>query len=167
MTTPTDVELRALARSAGARLAAQKQTLVTAESCTGGWIAKACTDVPGSSTWFQGGIVAYANELKIGLLGVPAQLLEQHGAVSEPVARAMALGALGRTTANVAVAVSGVAGPTGGTVEKPVGLVWLAWAWRETDDSQRAETQRVQFNGDRDAVRRLTVHCALERLLRA
>jgi nicotinamide-nucleotide amidase len=166
MTTPSDVDLQQLARSVGDRLLARAETLVTAESCTGGWIAKACTDVAGSSRWFQGGFVAYSNVLKGALLGVPEGLLERHGAVSEPVVRAMAAGALARTGSTVAVAVSGVAGPDGGTVDKPVGLVWLAWTWREQDGSVRTETRREQFPGGRDEVRRWTVRCALERLLK-
>jgi nicotinamide-nucleotide amidase len=140
-------------------------TLVTAESCTGGWIAKACTDAAGSSRWFQGGVVAYSNRLKIELLGVSEGLLAQHGAVSEPVVRAMAAGALARAGSTVAVAVSGVAGPDGGTVDKPVGTVWLAWAWRGQDGSLRIETRRERFPGGRDEVRRWAVRCALERLL--
>jgi nicotinamide-nucleotide amidase len=167
MTAPTDVDLQQLAWSVGERLLARAQTLVTAESCTGGWIAKACTDVAGSSRWFQGGVVAYSNSLKAALLDVPEGLLAQHGAVSEPVVRAMAAGALARTGSTVAVAVSGVAGPDGGTVDKPVGTVWLAWAWREQDGSLRTETRRDRFPGGRDEVRRRTVRRALERLLSA
>jgi nicotinamide-nucleotide amidase len=167
MTAPTDVDLQQLARSVGERLQARAETLVTAESCTGGWIAKACTDVAGSSQWFQGGVVAYSNALKVTLLGVPEELLAAHGAVSEAIVRAMAAGALARTGGTVAVAVSGVAGPDGGTADKPVGTVWLAWAWREQDGSLRTETRREQFPGGRDEVRRRTVRLALERLLAA
>lgn len=165
MTAPTDVDLQQLARALGDRLQPQAETLVTAESCTGGWIAKACTDVAGSSRWFQGGVVAYSNALKVALLDVPEGLLVQHGAVSEPVVRAMAAGVLARTGSTAAVAVSGVAGPDGGTVDKPVGTVWLAWAWRERDGSIRMETRRERFAGGRDEVRRCTVQLALERLL--
>jgi nicotinamide-nucleotide amidase len=165
MTGPTDVDLQQLARSVGERLQARAGTLVTAESCTGGWIAKACTDVAGSSRWFHGGVVAYSNPLKVAFLDVPEGLLEQHGAVSEPVVRAMAAGALARTGGTVAIAVSGVAGPDGGTVDKPAGTVWLAWAWREQDGSLRTETRRERFPGGRDEVRRWTVRRALERLL--
>jgi len=167
MSTPTDVELQQLAGSVGACLVAQHVTLVTAESCTGGWIAKVCTDVPGSSDWFAGGVVAYSNALKTGLLGVPGSLLAEQGAVSEPVVRAMAVGALQCTSATIAVAVSGVAGPAGGTSAKPVGTVWLAWAWREADGSFRIESQIDHFAGDREAVRRRTVRSALQRLLEA
>ena len=165
MTAPTDVELQRLAQAVGDRLQARAETLVTAESCTGGWIAKACTDVAGSSRWLQGGVVAYSNAVKVALLDVPEGLLAQHGAVSEPVVRAMAAGALARTGSTVAVAVSGVAGPDGGTADKPVGMVWLAWAWREKDGSFRTETRRERFVGGRDEVRRWTVRRALERLL--
>jgi len=167
MSTPTDVELQQLAGSVGGCLVAQHVTLVTAESCTGGWIAKVCTDVPGSSDWFAGGVVAYSNALKTGLLGVPGSLLAEQGAVSEPVVRAMAVGALQRTSATIAVAVSGVAGPAGGTSAKPVGTVWLAWAWREADGSFRIESQMDHLAGDREAVRRRTVRSALQRLLEA
>ena len=165
MSTPTDVELQRLAGSVGAHLVAQHVTLVTAESCTGGWIAKVCTDVAGSSGWFAGGVVAYSNALKTGLLGVAGNLLAEQGAVSESVVRAMAMGALQRTSATVAVAVSGVAGPAGGTSAKPVGTVWLAWAWREADGSFRIESQQDHFAGDRETVRRRTVRSALQRLL--
>lgn len=165
MTAPTDVDLQQLARAVGVRLQARAGMLVTAESCTGGWIAKACTDVAGSSSWFRGGVVAYANALKVDFLGVPEYLLAQHGAVSEPVVCAMAAGALARSDSTVAVAVSGVAGPDGGTVDKPVGTVWLAWAWRGPDGSMRTETRRELFPGGRDEVRRWTVRRALERLL--
>jgi len=165
MTAPTDVDLQQLARSVGDHLQARAETLVTAESCTGGWIAKACTDVAGSSRWLQGGVVAYSNALKVAFLDVPEGLLAQHGAVSEPVVRAMAAGALVRTGSTVAVAVSGVAGPDGGTADKPVGTVWLAWAWREKDGSFRIETRRERFVGGREDVRRWTVRLALERLL--
>ena len=165
MTAPTDVDLQQLAWSVGERLLARAQTLVTAESCTGGWIAKACTDVSGSSRWFQGGVVAYSNLLKVAFLDVPEGLLERYGAVSEQVVRAMAAGALTRTGSTVAVAVSGVAGPDGGTADKPAGTVWLAWAWREQDGSLRTETRRELYPGGRDEVRRWTVRCALERLL--
>jgi nicotinamide-nucleotide amidase len=167
MTAPTDVELQQLAQAVGVRLLARAETLVTAESCTGGWIAKACTDVAGSSRWFQGGVVAYSDSLKVTFLDVPEGLLAQHGAVSEPIVRAMAAGALARTGSTVAVAVSGVAGPDGGTADKPVGTVWLAWAWREKDGAFRIEARCERLAGGRDDVRRWTVRLALERLLAA
>lgn len=165
MTAPTDVALQELAQAVGARLAAANETLVTAESCTGGWIAKACTDVAGSSRWFHGGIVAYANAGKTALLGVPEALLAGHGAVSEPVVRAMAAGALQRLGGTIAVAVSGVAGPDGGSPGKPVGTVWLAWARQEANGACRIESAHELFHGGREDVRRMTVARALEHLL--
>jgi len=166
MTAPPDAALLELAAAAGARLAAAGETLVTAESCTGGWIAKACTDVPGSSRWFLGGFVAYADSVKCHSLGVGPDTIQRYGAVSEPVVRAMAEGALRVIDAATwAIAVSGVAGPDGGTADKPVGTVWLAWSWRQKDGSLRTETCREQFPGGRDDVRRWTVRLALERLL--
>ena len=142
-------------RARGARLAA-------AESCTGGLIAAACTAVAGSSDWFERGFVTYSNEAKAELLGVPAGLIEQHGAVSEEVARAMAAGALARSRADWSVAVTGVAGPGGGSPAKPVGTVWLAVA-----GPAGVQAQRLQLDGDRSAVRRQTVEKALSVLLEA
>ncbi len=156
----SDRELAALAARLGEALLARNWTACTAESCTGGWIAKVMTDVPGSSGWFGTGFVTYANEAKMGLLDVPAEMLEAHGAVSEPVVIAMAEAARSRTGADLAVAVSGVAGPDGGTDEKPVGTVWFAWA---RPDRTRAE--RRQLPGDRERIRRLAVERALEGLL--
>lgn len=136
--------------------------LATAESCTGGLIAGACTDLAGSSAWFDRGYVSYSNEAKAELLGVDAALIAANGAVSEPVARAMAEGAVARTNgrARVAVAVTGVAGPTGGSADKPVGTVWFGWA---VDGHVR--TERRRFEGDRAAVRAATVQHALQTLL--
>ena len=134
--------------------------LATAESCTGGMIAAACTDLAGSSAWFERGFVSYSNAAKTQLLGVPADCIASHGAVSEPVARAMAQGALTYSAAQVAVAVTGVAGPGGGSPDKPVGTVWIAWAMA---DQVRAE--RMQFSGDRAAVRQATVEHALQGLV--
>ena len=133
--------------------------LATAESCTGGLIAATCTDLSGSSAWFERGFVSYANAAKQELLGVPAALITTHGAVSEPVARAMATGALAHSRARVAVAVTGVAGPTGGSVDKPVGTVWFGW---NIDGQVTAE--HCLFPGDRAAVRTATVLHALQRL---
>jgi nicotinamide-nucleotide amidase len=132
--------------------------LATAESCTGGMIAAACTDLAGSSTWFDRGFVTYSNEAKTDMLGVDASLIEQYGAVSEAVARAMAQGALARSCAQVALAVTGVAGPGGGSADKPVGTVWFAWA---TPVGISSEVQH--FPGDRAAVRAATVRHALQR----
>ncbi|MBA4214645.1 MAG: damage-inducible protein CinA [Polaromonas sp.] len=134
--------------------------MATAESCTGGLIAGACTDVSGSSDWFERGFVTYSNAAKTELLRVPAELIAQHGAVSEPVARAMAAGALTHSPAQLAVAVTGVAGPTGGSADKPVGTVWFGWA---TPAGTFTEHQR--FDGDRAAVRAATVRHALAGLL--
>jgi nicotinamide-nucleotide amidase len=134
--------------------------LATAESCTGGLISAACTDLSGSSNWFERGFVTYSNAAKTDMLGVDAALISQHGAVSEAVARAMVQGAIGRSGAQVAVAVTGVAGPTGGTAAKPVGTVWFGFA---TPAGVITETRR--FDGDRAAVRQATVHHALARLV--
>ena len=136
------------------------QMMATAESCTGGLIAGACTELSGSSDWFERGFVTYSNAAKTELLGVPAALIDALGAVSEPVARAMAEGALARSHAGLSVAVTGVAGPTGGSADKPVGTVWLGWA-----TPQGVFTERQRFDGDRAAVRRATVAHALAGLL--
>jgi len=141
------------------------QLLASAESCTGGLIAGACTDLAGSSDWFERGVVSYSNAAKTELLGVPAALIAAHGAVSGPVALAMAEGVLRQSHAQWAVAVTGVAGPGGGTAAKPVGLVWLAWAQRAADGAITAHAQAQQFAGDRAAVRQATVACALRGLL--
>lgn len=133
--------------------------LATAESCTGGMIAAACTDLAGSSSWFERGFVTYSNAAKTEMLGVAAALIAQHGAVSEAVVRAMAAGALAHSPAQVAVAVTGVAGPSGGSADKPVGMVWLGFA---LDGQVHAECQH--FPGDRAAVRAATVQHALQRL---
>jgi nicotinamide-nucleotide amidase len=157
-------------------LLSQGRQLVTAESCTGGWIAKACTDRPGSSRWFRGGAVVYTDELKTSMLGVQPRTLAEAGAVSEATVREMALGALERLGGDVAVAVSGIAGPDGGTPAKPVGTVWLAWAVSGLQDVQdlagrpgsgapTVRTARHQFEGDRDAVRRQAVAMALQGVL--
>lgn len=134
--------------------------MATAESCTGGLIAGACTDLAGSSVWFERGFVSYSNAAKSELLGVDAALIEAHGAVSEPVARAMAEGAITYSRAQVSVAVTGVAGPGGGSPEKPVGTVWFGWSV-----AGRLRTERRLFEGDRAAVRAATVRHALQTLL--
>ena len=152
-----------LPRLAGHLLASGRR-LVTAESCTGGWIAKVCTDLPGSSRWFLGGAVVYDNVLKAGLLGVNPQTLAEAGAVSEAVVREMAAGALARLGGDLAVAVSGVAGPDGGTPDKPVGTVWFAWGRRDAQGT-RVRTALERFPGDRDAVRRQAVERALRGVL--
>ena len=136
------------------------QMLATAESCTGGLIAAACTDQAGSSDWFERGFVTYSNAAKTELLGVPAGLIATHGAVSEPVVRAMAEGALAHSTAQFSVAVTGVAGPGGGSSDKPVGTVWFGWCV-----GGQTHTERQRFDGDRAAVRAQTVAHALAVLL--
>jgi nicotinamide-nucleotide amidase len=132
-------------------------SLATAESCTGGWIAKLLTDIPGSSACLERGFVTYSNLAKQQMLGVPPQIIQDQGAVSEAVVRAMALGALTHSQADLALAVSGIAGPSGGSTDKPVGSVWLAWARR--NGPCRALLQH--FSGDRDQVRRQAVLAAL------
>lgn len=127
-------------------------SLATAESCTGGMIAAACTDLAGSSRWFERGFVSYSNQAKTDMLGVPSLLIEQHGAVSEPVARAMALGALHHSAAQVALSVTGIAGPSGGSFDKPVGTVWFAWATPACTQSEC-----ILFDGDRLSVRNQTL----------
>lgn len=146
--------------SLGEALRARHAWLATAESCTGGLIAAACTSVAGSSEWFDRGFVTYSNAAKIETLGVDAALIERHGAVSQPVARAMAHGALARSHATIALAVTGVAGPGGATPGKPVGTVWLAWALQGDGGDER-----LQLPGDRADVRAATVEAALRRVL--
>lgn len=153
-------DINGLAHALIAELSAAGRTVTTAESCTGGWIAKALTDVPGSSACFAYGIVSYSNGAKESLLGVQNQTLLEYGAVSEPAVREMAAGALNLSGADVAVAVSGVAGPDGGSDEKPVGTVWFAWGQR-TSAGISMETERRRFDGDRDSVRSQTVVAAL------
>jgi len=161
-----DAELVELAQTAGRRLLAAGWRLATAESCTAGWIAKAITDVPGSSAWFDSGYVTYSNEAKQRDLGVPLALLATQGAVSEAVVRAMAEGALQRAGVEVAVATSGIAGPDGGAPGKPVGTVWFACALRRAG-GVATQAQLMRFAGDRDAVRRASVRHALEMVLAA
>jgi nicotinamide-nucleotide amidase len=157
--TPTDRDLEALALKLGRALHVRGWRMAAAESCTGGWIAKVLTDVAGSSQWFDGGVVAYSNAAKSGLLGVSSDLLAAHGAVSEEAVRAMAEGARSRFAADLAVAVSGIAGPGGGTPDKPVGTVHFAWA-----GPGGVTAARRIYAGSRESVRRQTVALALERL---
>jgi nicotinamide-nucleotide amidase len=149
-----------LCRRLAEALLARGWMLATAESCTGGMIAAACTDLSGSSQWFERGFVTYSNEAKQEMLGVDAALIARHGAVSEAVVRAMAVGAVRHSRARVGVAVTGIAGPTGGNPQKPVGTVWFGF---EVDGQLASETRR--FEGDRAAVRDATVRHALQRLL--
>lgn len=150
-----------LAKRLGERLAASGQVLAIAESCTGGWVAQAVTAIAGSSDWFDRGFVTYSNDAKQEMLGVRADTLARHGAVSEQTAREMAQGALARSKATVALAVTGVAGPGGGSAEKPVGMVCFAWARRQT-----IRTETIHFSGDRESVRRQSVIHALEGVLK-
>jgi len=138
--------------------------VATAESCTGGWIAKALTDIAGSSQWFTEGFVTYSNEAKVKRLGVLRSVLERDGAVSEATVRAMAIGALRRTQAQLAVAVTGIAGPCGAVPGKPVGTVWIGWALRQ-GNRVRVDVELKHFRGDRESVRRKTVRVALGGLL--
>ena len=158
MTIPADTELDQLARDVGERLRGGRDMLVTAESCTGGWSAKTVTGISGSSEWFDCGMVVYSYEAKQALLGVRPQTLEEHGAVSRECVVEMVSGALVNSGASVAVAVTGIAGPGGGSPDKPVGTVWIAWKRR--GGYPRAEI--FHFDGDRESVRRQTVAAALE-----
>jgi nicotinamide-nucleotide amidase len=157
-------ELARIIAEVAERLLADGRRLVTAESCTGGWIAKACTDLPGSSSWYRGGVVVYADDLKVALLGVRPDEIAANGAVSEAVVREMAAGALQRLGGDVAVAVTGIAGPAGGSAEKPVGTVWFGWA-RRTAVGIEVRAAGEKFDGDRDAVRRAALGRALAGLL--
>jgi len=154
-------QLDRLAVELGQRLQATGLMLATAESCTGGWAAKVVTDIPGSSVWFDRGFVTYSDQAKQEMLGVPATTLADHGTVSEEVARAMAQGALGHSRADVAVAITGIAGPGGGTQDKPVGTLCFAWMLAGQDPL----TRRVRFSGDREEIRHQSVRLALESLL--
>lgn len=173
--TPSDAQLTALARDLGEALRDRGARVACVESCTGGWVAKTLTDVPGSSEWFGWGWVTYANDAKRQLVGVPEAILAAHGAVSEAAVAAMARAGRILSGADFAVAVSGVAGPDGGTPEKPVGSVWFGWgAPRDMIDRDTAHatnpdvpgiTERRVFAGDREAIRRQAVAHALQGLL--
>jgi nicotinamide-nucleotide amidase len=154
-------QLRQLADRLSEYCIARQHMLMTAESCTGGWIAKICTDLPGSSIWFEQGFVTYSNRAKKSMLGVSMETLSEHGAVSEAVVREMVAGALRHGNGDLAVAVSGIAGPGGGTHFKPLGTVWIAWQRGNGEASAR----RFQFKGDRAAVRFLAVEAALKGLI--
>jgi nicotinamide-nucleotide amidase len=153
--------LRHLANRLAEYCIAQRHMLMTAESCTGGWIAKICTDLPGSSRWFEQGFVTYSNRAKESMLGVSAETLSEHGAVSEPVVLEMVAGALERGNGDLAVAISGIAGPGGGTHFKPRGTVWVAWQSGEREATARC----FRFEGDRAAVRFQAVEVALKGLI--
>lgn len=157
----TDQELDALAEQVAAALLVRGWMLATAESCTGGWVAKVCTDLPGSSRWFERGFVTYTNEAKQEMLGVEPGVLAEQGAVSEATVRQMAAGALARSRATVTLAISGIAGPGGATSFKPVGTVCFAWAVRDGEVLSRL----LHLDGDREAVRRQAVAVALSGVL--
>ena len=161
---PDDLQLYELATRVGRRLLASKRRLVTAESCTGGWVAKAITDVPDSSHWFECGFVTYSNAAKMRELGVSKDTLDAHGAVSEATVLEMARGALRVSGADVAVSVSGIAGPGGGVPGKPVGTVWFAIGSRRGDEFTLKASCQL-FERDREAVRRRAVEYALELIL--
>ncbi|MEK8030410.1 CinA family protein [Ideonella sp. DXS29W] len=144
---------------------AQGLRIVTAESCTGGLIAALCTSLPGSSDWFERGFVTYSNAAKSEALGVAPATIAAHGAVSEETARAMAQGALQHSAADLALSVTGIAGPTGATPGKPVGLVWLGWGWRVDGQGVLTDAEHRVWPGDRTAVRSATVQWGLDRLL--
>jgi len=156
-----DEQLQQLSHRIGEQLKRRQATVTAAESCTGGWIAKVFTDISGSSTWFERGFVTYSNEAKQQMVGVQDTTLQQHGAVSEQTVREMATGAAKAAAAEYAIAVSGIAGPEGGTPDKPVGTVWFAIVGPEG----RVLAQRQIFAGNRDAVRRQSVAWALQTLL--
>lgn len=169
MTVPTDMQLLAQAQSVAKAFKQHNKFLVTAESCTGGWIAKLMTDIVGSSSWFDRGYVTYTNQSKQEMLGVPAKIIDEQGAVSEATVRAMAAGALQNSHADFSVAVSGIAGPGGGTVYKPVGTVWIAWgqsASGEEAPEVSVYSEHCLFNGDRDEIRRQAVSHALDGVLK-
>ena len=169
MTIPTDLELLAQAQQVAKTFKQHGKFLVTAESCTGGWIAKLMTDIVGSSSWFERGFVTYTNASKQEMLGVPAAVIDEQGAVSEGTVRAMAEGALRNSHADFSLAVSGIAGPGGGTEFKPVGTVWFAWGRKDPSSSTPAiiiQGERCLFTGDRDEIRRQAVKHSLEQLLK-
>ena len=157
---PGELEFERLVQNLASRLMKCGWNMATAESCTGGWIAKCCTDLAGSSAWFDRGFVTYSDRAKHELLGVELSTLKEDGAVSKATAIQMAEGARHRAGVNAAVAVTGIAGPGGGTADKPVGMVWFAWSL----EGRQAGSEVIQFQGDRDAVRRQTVVPALSGL---
>lgn len=164
MASVSNAALAKLVRQVAARLLQQGGRLVTAESCTGGLLAKCLTDLPGSSAWFERGWVTYSDRAKREELGVAAGLIKRHGAVSEQVARAMARGALAMSRAVEAVAVTGIAGPDGGSPDKPLGTVWIAWA-RRAGARTAVRARCFRFSGTRGAVRRQSAVAALEGLV--
>ncbi len=161
----SDAGLRTLSSRLGEALFEQGLMLTCAESCTGGWVAKSLTDIAGSSRWFERGFVTYTNQSKADMLGVASSLLETEGAVSEVIVRAMAEGALSRSQADLSLAISGIAGPGGGSDDKPVGLVWFAWSRVGTGIGVESVSRQQVFSGDRERVRRQAVAYALQGVL--
>lgn len=157
MHIPTDQDLTDLAHTLGEKLRQSTKLLATAESCTGGWVGKIITDVPGSSHWYDRGFITYTNEAKQEILGVPAEVISTNGAVSEQTAKAMVEGVLRHSHADVVLSITGIAGPGGGSETKPVGLVWFGWGQRDGE----IQTQSQTFLGDREAIRRQAVQHSL------
>ena len=160
-TMPTDDDLYEQAYQLGRRLHAQGNWLSTAESCTGGWLGKVLTDVPGSSVWFERGFITYTNQAKQEMLGVSEETLIEFGAVSEPTALEMARGALAKSRADFTVAITGIAGPGGATAGKPVGTVWFAWTSALGSNGEFIHSEQHHFQGDREQIRRQAVQQAL------
>lgn len=158
----SDAELFQISKDLAACLQHRNWRLSAAESCTGGWLAKCCTDLSGSSTWFDRGFVTYSNKAKQDLLNVTAMSLNQFGAVSEQVVTEMAQGAMVESIADISVAITGIAGPDGGSVDKPVGTVWLAWHTKNS----LTQTQCYHFDGDRESIRRQAVKCGLQGIIK-
>jgi nicotinamide-nucleotide amidase len=158
----SDASLKQLVDELATLLSEQKKRLVSAESCTGGWVAKCCTDKPGSSAWFDRGFVTYSNEAKQEQLDVALETLEKNGAVSLPVVEEMAFGALSQSNADYSVAITGIAGPDGGSPQKPVGTVWIGWGIRDGG----VHSICFQFNGDRESIRRQAVFEALSGIIK-
>lgn len=159
-------QLETLSIQVGQKLKEQGKTVTTAESCTGGWVAKVLTDISGSSDYFQRGFVTYSNEAKHQMIGVKEASLEQYGAVSQQVVKEMAIGALHEAGADFAISVSGIAGPGGGSVEKPVGTVWFGFVQKQADNTVSITTQHRVFQGDRNEVRFQSTAYILETLLK-
>ena len=157
----SDACLSQLTTEVGKLLTSKSLMLVTAESCTGGWVAKCCTDIAGSSVWFERGLVSYSNNAKQDLLGISTETLQQFGAVSKQTVCEMAVGALHQSRAQISVAITGIAGPDGGSREKPVGTVWFAWATTKDDVTALCH----QCKGDREMIRRQSVHVALKGII--
>lgn len=162
MQTDFDVTLQQITTAVSQHLINQKLSMVSAESCTGGWVAKCCTDMAGSSAWFERGFVTYSNQSKQDLLNVSSATLEQFGAVSEQTVIEMAKGALANSIADICVAITGIAGPDGGNIEKPVGTVWIAWATKKSS----VKAQRYLFKGDRAEIRRQAVIAGLQGIIK-